>query len=97
MIGSRIAHFEITAHLGSGGMGEVYQANDIKLGRSVAVKILPEVFEDAHLRVFRVLLWADDSLGKAKFRRNLLGVTRNRRVNARRNASGPLKPTDSAT
>src|SRR5438552_4052182 len=44
MIGSRIAHFEITAHLGSGGMGEVYQANDIKLGRSVAVKILPEVF-----------------------------------------------------
>ena len=44
MIGSRIEHYEITAHLGSGGMGEVYQATDSKLGRSVAIKVLPEVF-----------------------------------------------------
>jgi len=36
MIGTGLAHFEITAHLGTGGMGEVYQATDTKLGRSVA-------------------------------------------------------------
>src|SRR5215831_14626413 len=53
MIGTRIAHFEITAHLGSGGMGEVYQAADTKLGRSVAIKFLPEAFSHDKDRVAR--------------------------------------------
>ena len=44
MIGTKLAHFTITAHLGSGGMGDVYQAMDSKLGRSVAIKLLPEAF-----------------------------------------------------
>src|SRR6266550_3882270 len=44
MIGTRLAHYEITSHLGTGGMGEVYQATDSKLGRSVAIKLLPEAF-----------------------------------------------------
>src|SRR5438477_12647181 len=44
MIGTRLAHYEITRHLGTGGMGEVYQATDSKLGRSVAIKLLPEAF-----------------------------------------------------
>jgi eukaryotic-like serine/threonine-protein kinase len=44
MIGNKLAHYQITGHLGSGGMGEVYQATDLKLGRSVAIKILPEAF-----------------------------------------------------
>ncbi len=44
MLGTTLAHYEITSHLGTGGMGEVYQAIDSKLGRHVAVKLLPEAF-----------------------------------------------------
>ncbi len=44
MIGTKLAHYEITCHLGSGGMGDVYQASDSKLGRNVAIKLLPEPF-----------------------------------------------------
>ena len=53
MIGSRLAHYEITSHLGTGGMGEVYQASDTKLGRSVAIKFLPEAFANDSERVAR--------------------------------------------
>src|SRR4026209_28278 len=53
MIGSKLAHYEITSHLGSGGMGDVYQATDTKLGRSVAIKFLPEAFSHDTDRVSR--------------------------------------------
>src|SRR5262245_57100962 len=53
MIGTKLAHYEITSHLGSGGMGDVYQATDSKLGRSVAIKFLPEVFSHDNERVAR--------------------------------------------
>lgn len=44
MVGKSLAHYEITSLLGKGGMGEVYQAKDTKLGREVAIKVLPEAF-----------------------------------------------------
>src|SRR3990172_4043551 len=42
--GTKLGTFEITSHIGSGGMGDVYQAHDSKLGRDVAIKVLPEQF-----------------------------------------------------
>ncbi len=42
--GSRLGLYDIIAPLGVGGMGEVYRAKDTKLGRSVAVKVLPDAF-----------------------------------------------------
>jgi serine/threonine protein kinase len=53
MIGTKLAHYEITNHLGTGGMGEVYQATDAKLGRRVAIKLLPEAFSHDDERVAR--------------------------------------------
>jgi serine/threonine protein kinase len=49
--GTRLGHYEVVASIGAGGMGEVYRAKDTKLGRDVALKVLPErVAESPELR-----------------------------------------------
>ena len=48
--GVRLGHFEITAPIGAGGMGEVYKARDTRLDRTVAIKVLPPHLSDLHAR-----------------------------------------------
>src|SRR2546427_1789252 len=51
--GTRLGSYEVLALIGVGGMGEVYQAHDTKLGRDVAIKVLPEVFSHDPERLSR--------------------------------------------
>src|SRR5262249_48533617 len=52
-VGSRFGHYEISAVIGVGGMGEVYRARDTRLRREVALKVLPESFGNDADRVAR--------------------------------------------
>ena len=54
-IGTRLGAYEITAHIGSGGMGDVYRAHDSRLGRDVAVKVSAEQFSERFEREARAI------------------------------------------
>ena len=53
MIGRTLAHYEVLEKIGQGGMGEVYRARDHKLGRDVALKVLPASFAEDPERLAR--------------------------------------------
>jgi serine/threonine protein kinase/Tol biopolymer transport system component len=53
LVGRRLSEYEITARIGAGGMGEVYRAHDVKLGRDVAIKVLPPAMAHDPARIAR--------------------------------------------
>jgi len=53
LIGLRLGPYEIVSPLGVGGMGEVYRATDVTLGRQVAIKVLPEALASDTERIAR--------------------------------------------
>ncbi len=72
--GTKFGSYQIVAPLGAGGMGEVYQAHDSKLGRDVSIKVLPEAFEDDPARQvtwpgngWPARSWRSESSGAARF------------------------------
>ena len=56
--GTRLGPYEVVAAIGAGGMGTVYRARDTRLGRNVAIRVLPAAFAADPDRLRRVLFGA---------------------------------------
>jgi len=68
--GTRLGPYEIVAPLGAGGMGEVYRARDARLGRDVAIKVLPQALggDPERLARFSTIRTSPASMGSTKSR-----------------------------
>ncbi len=73
-VGSRLGHYDVTALIGEGGMGQVYQATDTKLKRQVALKILPEAFSADPERLARFQREAEVLQGLFEFTNRIQDV-----------------------
>jgi len=81
--GTKLGPYEIVGAIGAGGMGEVYRARDTKLGREVALKVLPEAF-------------ASDAQRMARFRREaqvLASLKLNFRLLCKQGVAGSIPAT----
>ena len=71
--GTRLGNYEVLSELGSGAMGEVYKAKDLKLGREIAIKVLPEEMasNERRLRRFEQEARAASALNHPEYRDDL--------------------------
>ena len=96
--GTRLGPYQVESKLGEGGMGEVFRAVDIRLGRPVAIKIVDEQFSGAVRARGASDLFAQSSphLYSLRYRSQLSGngVARRARPSRRRLKSGPLQVDD---
>ena len=90
--GSRLGSYEIVAPLGVGGMGEVYRARDARLGRDVALKVLPDLFAGDPDRLARFKREAQ--LLAALNHPNIAAILRTRRVQMGRRRSSSSSSRD---
>ena len=65
-VGTRLGVYEVSAKIGEGGIGEVYQARDTTLDRDVALKVVPEAFTSDPDRLARFEREARDSMPSAQ-------------------------------
>jgi len=95
LVGQTIGHYRIIEKLGAGGMGEVYRAQDIRLRRDVAIKVLPSLIssDPERLRRFEQEGAATGS-EETSAGRTLMATSRRRRISWARYTS-PIPPAPS--